>query len=96
MNDTLQLRVDSKTKKRAAGIFQSLGMDMSTGIKVYLERVIKEKGIPFRLLLTENGYTPEQEEKLSAMIRRGESDRKAGRLKTYVSVEEMHKDLLGS
>lgn len=47
MNNTVQLRVDSKTKHAVAAIFASLGMDVSTGIKIYLERVIKEEGIPF-------------------------------------------------
>lgn len=94
MNSTIQVRVNAKTKRKVANIFQSLGMDMSTGIKIYFERVIEEKGIPFRLRLTENGYTPEQEEKLLAIVKRFEADDKAGRLKTYSTVEEMHKDIL--
>lgn len=93
MNSTIQLRIDTKTKRTVAGIFKSLGLDISSGIKMYFQQVIKTKGIPFPLL-TENGYTLEQEKKLLATIRRTEADRKAGRLKTYSSVEEMTKDIL--
>lgn len=54
MNNTVQLRVDGKTKHAVTAIFASLGMDVSTGIKIYLERVIKEDGIPFALTVKPN------------------------------------------
>ena len=44
---TIQIRIDEKTKKQASKIFDDIGIDMSTGIKMYLKKVIAVKGIPF-------------------------------------------------
>ena len=44
---TIQVRIDPKTKREASKIFAELGMDISTGMKVYLNKVIEEAGIPF-------------------------------------------------
>jgi DNA-damage-inducible protein J len=57
---TIQIRIDEKTKKQASKVFKSLGLDMSSGIKLYLQQVSMRKGIPF-LLYTENGMTVQQE-----------------------------------
>jgi len=44
---TIQIRIDEKTKKEAVKIFDKIGIDMSTAIKIYLKKIISEKGIPF-------------------------------------------------
>ena len=75
MSNTVQLRVDAKTKRGVTNIFKSLGMDMSTGVKVYFEQVLKTKGIPF-LLLTKEGYKTEQGKKLLEIIKRTQADYK--------------------
>ncbi len=46
---TIQIRIDEKTKKEATKVFNDLGIDMSTGIKIYLKKIIYNKGIPFEL-----------------------------------------------
>jgi len=56
----IQLRIDQKTKDSAKKVLDKIGIDMSSAIKVYLKQIIITKGIPFPLL-TENGFTPEQE-----------------------------------
>jgi DNA-damage-inducible protein J len=38
-------------KKNADKIFQKLGLNMSTGITIYLNRVAQQQGIPFSLVL---------------------------------------------
>lgn len=60
---TIQVRVDDKTKKQAKKVFDSIGMDMSSAIKVYLKQVVITQGIPFQLL-TENGLTVQQEQEI--------------------------------
>ena len=95
MTETVQLRVDAKTKRAVTNIFKSLGLDMSSGIKMYFQQVLRHKGIPFPLL-TENGYTPEQEAKLLAIVQETEADYKSGKLKSYSSVAEMKQDILSS
>lgn len=86
--DTIQIRIDAKTKKAAKKIFADLGMDLSTGMKVYLARVVKDKGIPFRVR-TENGFTPAQE---ARMLRETEWAKKHG--KRYTDAREMLDDIL--
>ena len=95
MGNTVQLRVDAKTKRGVTNIFKSLGMDMSTGVKVYFQAVLKKKGIPFPLL-TENGFTPEQEERILAESRRTMEDYKNGRRKAHTSAKAMIEEIMAS
>ena len=60
---TIQIRVDKKTKQQAAKIFDKLGLDMSSAVRIYLHQVALRKGLPF-LSLTENGLTTEQEQQI--------------------------------
>jgi len=66
-----------------------MGLDVSSGIKLYLNRVIEDKTIPF-VIRTENGYTPEQERRI---IRETEWAEKHG--KRYTSVDALMKDIFG-
>lgn len=59
----IQLRIDDKTKNSAKKVLDELGVDMSSAIKVYLRQIVINKGIPFKLV-TENGFTPEEERKI--------------------------------
>lgn len=58
---TIQVRIDEKTKKSSAKILDDIGIDMSAAIKMFLNQVVLQKGIPFRAV-TENGLTLEQED----------------------------------
>lgn len=44
---TLQIRIDEKTKRKAKETLESLGLDMSSGVKLFLEQVITTQSIPF-------------------------------------------------
>lgn len=44
---TIQVRVEEGTKKAAAKVFADMGLDLSSGVKIFLSQVIREKGIPF-------------------------------------------------
>ncbi len=90
MTELVQARVDSKIKRQAKKIFSDLGLDMSTGIKIYLAKVVSDKGVPFPLL-TENGFTPEQEKMLLAEMEETMRDYKAGKIPAIKSIKELHK-----
>lgn len=60
---TIQLRIDKKIKNEAQDIFKKLGMDMTSGMKLFLSQVIRTKSIPF-IARTVNGFTPEYEQML--------------------------------
>lgn len=86
--DTIQIRVDAKTKKSVKKIFADMGMDMSTGVKLYFAQVMREKGLPFQPR-TVNGFTPAQE---ARMLRETAWAEKYG--KSYESGEEALADIL--
>ena len=47
----LSVRVDNATKKNAEAVFNALGMNLSTGINIFLTRVAQSRSIPFALEL---------------------------------------------
>ncbi len=71
----IQIRINEKDKKTAKMIFEKLGLDMSSAIKLFLRQTALRKGLPF-LLTTENGLTLEEEEeiiKASTDVKKGKN-----------------------
>ncbi len=93
MTELVQARVNSKIKRQAAKIFDSLGLDMSTGIKIYLATVVREQGVPFNLTKS-NNLTPEQEKKLIAESNLTMRDYRAGRIKAVKNSQKLQEYLL--
>ena len=52
METRLSVRVDNTTKKQAEAVFNALGMNMSTGINIFLAQVARLRAIPFALELS--------------------------------------------
>ena len=44
---TLNIRIEEKTKAAASKALQRMGLDLSTGVKMFLHQVITEQGMPF-------------------------------------------------
>ncbi|MFZ2149777.1 MAG: type II toxin-antitoxin system RelB/DinJ family antitoxin [Minisyncoccia bacterium] len=44
---TLNIRIDEDIKNKANKTLSSLGLDMSSAVKIFLHQVIEEKGLPF-------------------------------------------------
>ena len=42
----LQVRVDDSLKDEAAQVFENLGIDISTAVRMFLKRAVMENGIP--------------------------------------------------
>lgn len=45
----LHIRMDEDLKNEAAALFEKMGMDLPTAIRVFLERAVAEKAIPFEV-----------------------------------------------
>lgn len=45
----VNIKVDDQLKKDVSKIFDEMGLDLTTGIKIYLKKVQQEKRIPFNL-----------------------------------------------
>ena len=51
MTTNLNIRIDKDIKEQAEGIFNELGMNMTTAVNIFLRTAIREHGIPFELKL---------------------------------------------
>lgn len=45
----IQVKVPEEMREEADSVFQAVGLDMSSGIRVFLSSVIRHQGIPFEL-----------------------------------------------
>ncbi len=69
---TIQVRVSDNDKKSVEKILESLGLDITTAVRMFFCRIKMDHGLPFPVTqkknLTVNGFTPEFEaEVLEAM-----------------------------
>lgn len=71
-------------KDAAQKTFRSMGLDLSSGVKLYLSQVVNEQRIPFPVMSAD--YWP-REKKLE-LVREAEWALKHG--KRYLSIEEAH------
>jgi len=55
-NSQIQVRIDIKTKEEAQKIFEGLGLDMSSAIKLFFRQTINSKNLPFEIR-DENGFS---------------------------------------
>lgn len=55
-NEQIQIRIDTATKREAKKILDSLGIDMSSAVKLFFRQIINAKNLPFEIR-GENGLT---------------------------------------
>lgn len=77
----INLRIDDELKEESKEILDSLGIDLTTGIKIFLTKVVREKGIPFEMTVRKDNLAQALEE-----MRNGEHQ-------SFGSVEELMQDL---
>lgn len=54
---SMTIRMNKEVKKEAQKIFNSLGMDMTTAVNVFLRQAIYHRGFPFDVRLEEPNET---------------------------------------
>ena len=79
----LNLALDPKLKSEASKIYSSLGLNLSTAVKIFLNQSIRSKGMPFRPSLIPNQNTKQ------AMNEAKHADQ----YKSYSNEEQMWRDL---
>ena len=66
----VQVRVDEDLKTQATEIYDKLGMDLSSAVRIFLKRSVMVNGVPFDMTLPRQEYKAEKAvsamEKLSA------------------------------
>lgn len=88
----LQVRVEDSLKDDAAQVFERLGIDTSTAVRMFLKRAIMENGIPFRMTLPKTPYSAERGYR--AMVEIGESSEKNGL--SDMSLDEINAEIESS
>ncbi|MCM1322106.1 MAG: type II toxin-antitoxin system RelB/DinJ family antitoxin [Bacteroides sp.] len=58
----VQVRVDESIRDEASEIFHNLGMDMSSAVRLFLNRVILAQGLPFPMRLQTEDHAEEMYE----------------------------------
>lgn len=84
----LQTRVDTETKLEAESLFDSLGLDITTAIRLFLRQSINQQRIPFDIVPPKYNFS---EETLAA-IDEARRISKDSSVKSYSSVKELFED----
>ena len=50
-NTLVQVRIDEDLKNQATSVYESLGMDLSTAVRIFLKRSVMVNGVPFSMTL---------------------------------------------
>lgn len=60
MGDTtsMNLRIDKTLKKDAEALFETLGINMTTAINIFLKQSVRDQGIPFQITAKGNKDVP--------------------------------------
>jgi DNA-damage-inducible protein J len=82
---TLSIRIEEKTKKEANKTFAALGLDMSSAVKMFLNQVVIEQGIPFKPSRTPREVREEYDREVAWTLKHG---------KSYTDVSKMFEDIM--
>ena len=81
---SMSIRLESEVKEQAQQVFNSLGMDMTTAINIFLRQAIQYQGLPFDVRLDES-------RKLMEVL--GDLDQNRNMSQSFVSVSDLMEDL---
>jgi len=84
----LQTRVDVETKKKAEDLFESLGLDLTTAIRLFLKQSINQKRIPFDIVPPQEEFS----ESTLAAIDEARKISKNPKTKRYASAKALLED----
>ena len=81
---SMSIRLDSEVKEQAQQVFNSLGMDMTTAINIFLRQAIQYQGLPFDVRLDES-------RKLVEVL--ADLDQNRNMSQSFVSISDLMEDL---
>ena len=90
MSTTLvQVRIDDELKKQATAVYEALGIDLSTAVRMFLKRSVIVNGVPFNMTLPKSDYKAERaaramQELSDAALKNGTSE---------MSIEEIDSEI---
>ena len=87
-NSLVQIRVDEQLKEDVTNIYEELGIDLPTAIRMFLKRSVQEKGIPFSMKLSD---IQRDNKAVSAMQRMSQAAEENGT--ADMTLEEINKEI---
>jgi len=87
----IQVRVDKELKNVIDELFDSLGLDTSTAIRMFLKQVERRRGLPFDVTLLSKmplEYEALSREQIESELNEGLADLNAGRVMSSNQVRE--------
>ncbi len=88
MNTTIQTRIDAKLKREAKQTLAELGLDLSTGIKLFLTQVVHTQSIPF-MIKSADDLTESVKLEIIDEVKQAKNN-----AKRYKDVKEAHREVL--
>ena len=86
MNTTMQIRIDSSIKTKAQRAFKEMGIDMSSGVKMFLHQVATDNCMPFvPSNIKTRANRKRWDKEVAWAIKHG---------RRYTSAKEMHKAIM--
>ena len=87
MTTNLNIRIDKELKDKVEKVLNELGMNLTTGINIFLRTVVRENAIPFEIRINE----PNKETKLA--IEEGKKIVRSTDEKGYSSIKDLKESL---
>ena len=72
----VQFRVDDNLKLQASSVYEKLGIDLSSALRMFMKRSVMVNGIPFSMILEEDAY--DSKKAIAAMNRLNASAKESG------------------
>ena len=85
----VQLRVDDDLKLQASSVYEKLGIDLSSAIRMFLKRSVMVNGIPFSMVLDDKEY--DSKIALNAMKRINDSAKANGT--SEMTLDEINEEI---
>ncbi|MBI2636053.1 type II toxin-antitoxin system RelB/DinJ family antitoxin [Candidatus Peregrinibacteria bacterium] len=82
---TLHVRLDDKRKKQAQKILAQLGLDLSQVVRLFIHQICITDGVPLQIL-TENGFSVDEEE---VLLHDAQAARAGRAVKRYKNVDDL-------
>ena len=84
----LQTRVDSSIKEEADALFESLGLDMTTAIRLFLRQAVNQRRIPFDIVPPQEPFSA----RTSAAIEEARRITRDDSVRSYAIARELLED----
>ena len=56
----VQVRIDDELKNQATAVYEALGIDLSTAVRMFLKRSVMVNGVPFNMTLPKSNLKAER------------------------------------